>query len=66
VPFLDLAQSWDNLLGWLALRSYLLMRAKQPQSRVNAEIVLSAAGKTSLGLTVYSSPHHPIVAQAGH
>lgn len=41
--YLDLAHSWQNVIGWMSLRTYLITRSRQSQTRVAAEIVLSAA-----------------------
>ena len=41
--YLDLAIGWNNVLGWLSLRTYLLSRSRQPQTRIAAEMVLSTA-----------------------
>jgi hypothetical protein len=41
--YLDLAHSWANVIGWMSLRTYLISRSRQTQTRVASEIVLSAA-----------------------
>jgi len=41
--YLDLAQGWPAVVGWLSLRAYLLTRSRQAHTRIAAEIVLSAA-----------------------
>lgn len=40
--YLDLSHSWENVVGWLSLKSYLLTRSRQPQTRLATEIILSA------------------------
>lgn len=40
LPYLDISKSWENLLGWLSLRSYLCQRDAS-HGRINTEIVIS-------------------------